>query len=377
MRKAMATREYNRDRLNQAMDELGIEAIIASSPWNVTYTSGVYLDVPQVTFLVTTRDGRQGLVTDEADAIFMRNDSEIKDIRDYPFCETTTAAAEIAVRVLADILQDLGLSGGRIGIEEDFVPASYQSQLEALLPQAKIVAGSWALNEARIYKMPSEIEMIRYAAYSTDRAIMTAFAYSRPGDTERDVANAMQYFVLRYGARTFSHTVCSSGVQGTVVHAHPLDRPIRNGEVIHVDFGGRFDGYSTDLSRNACVGTPTQRQKEFHYKLWDIEQLIFEHLKPGVVACEIFELAERAFTKVGLKYPWGTLGHSNGLLVHEGFEITRTSKRVIESGMVLNIEPTHIEPGDARYHIEDTVLVAENGVQILSNYYNAREMFTI
>lgn len=374
---ATTVREYNHERLSQAMDEQGLDAVVASSPWNVSYLSGVSISFGLLTFLITTRDGRQGLVINEADAYFMRNDTNIADVRDYPYSDTTAAAAQKSAALAADLLADMGLSQARIGLEEDFLPRLYRDQLAERLPQATLKDGSHAMSEARIYKMPSEIDVLRRAAYYTDKAIAVGFSISRIGDTERDVANAMQSAILRFGATQLSHTVCSAGVQSTVVHAHPLDKPIQPGEVIHVDFGGVFDGYMTDLSRTAVVKEPSPRQREIYQNLWEIDQMLLEQVKPGVIAREFFARADQAFESAGLRYPWGTLGHSTGLRVHEGFEITRTSDRVIEAGMVLNIEPTHIEPGDARYHIEDTVLVTETGTEVLSNYYDPREMYVI
>lgn len=371
------SRDYNRDRLEQAMVNGDLDAVIASSPWNVSYLSGVSIDYTLLTFAVTTRDGQQGLVINEADAYFMRNDSNITEVRDYPYSDTTGEAASKSIICLGALLSDMGLAGSRLGIEADFLPALYRDELARIVPEAVISNGSPVLNEARIYKMPAEVEIMRRAAYFTDKAIRSGFTWARPGDTERDVANAMQSALLHYGATTMSHTVCSAGVQSTVVHAHPLDKPIVSGDVIHVDFGGRFEGYQTDLARNAVVGEPNARQKEIYQHLSDIQQMLFEYVKPGVVARDIFLTAEGFFTRAGLHYPWGTIGHSTGLLVHEGFEITRSSDRVIEAGMVLNLEPTHIESGDARYHIEDTVLVGSDGVEVLSNYASTKQMFVI
>jgi Xaa-Pro aminopeptidase len=372
-----AIREYNAERLTRAMDEMRVDAVVASSPWNVSYLSGVSVDFTLLTFLVTTRDGRQGLVINEADAYFMRNDTAIGDVRDYPYSDTNAAAAKASATIAAGLLTDLGLAKARIGLEDDYVPALYRAYLTELLPEVVFEDGAPAMSEARIFKMPSEVEVIRRAAYFTSKAINVGFAVSRIGDTERDVANAMQAAILRFGATQLSHTVCSAGLQSTVVHAHPLDKPIRSGEVIHVDFGGAFAGYMTDLSRNAVVEAPSASGANIYRKLWDIHQFLLGQIQPGVVARELFATADAAFRNAGLTHPWGTLGHSTGLRVHEGFEITRTSDRVIEAGMVLNIEPSHIEPGDARYHIEDTVLVTETGVEVLSNYDDTREMYAI
>jgi Xaa-Pro aminopeptidase len=372
---ATGMRAYNAERLNRAMDAQGIDAVIASSPCNVSYLCGISIDFTLLTFLVTTRDGRQGLVTNEADAYFLRNNTAIADIRDYPYSDTTAVAASKAIGESAGLLGDMGLTQSRLGLELDFLPALFRDRIAASTPDAALLDGTPAMNEARLVKTADEIAIIRAAAYYTDKAIHTGFALARPGDAERDVANAMQSAVLRYGATTLSHTVCSAGVQSTVVHAHPLDKPIVVGDVIHVDFGGSFDGYHTDLSRNAIVGEPSREQRDIYHRLWEIEQLLCAAIKPGVIARDLFRLSDEAFERAGLRHLWGTLGHSTGLLVHEGFEITRTSERVIEQGMVLNIEPTHIEPGDARYHIEDTLLVTETGIEVLSNYSDPREMY--
>jgi Xaa-Pro aminopeptidase len=372
-----APREYNHERLQKAMEERELDAVISSSPWNVSYVSGVSINFSLLTFAVIARDGRQGLVINEADAYFMRNDSNISEVLDYPYSDTTAQAASKSIGQLGALLTSMGLREGRLGVEADFLPARYRDEIEEFNPEVELFDGSPALNEARIHKMPAEVEIMRGAAYFTDKAIRSGFTWARPGDTERDVANAMQSAILHYGATTMSHTVCSAGVQGTVVHAHPLDKPIVAGDVIHVDFGGSFSGYQTDLARNAVVGEPNARQRQIYQGLFEIQHLLFEHVRPGRVGRDIFAMAEAEFEKRGLRYPWGTLGHSTGLLVHEGFEITRTSDRVIEAGMIINLEPTHIETGDARYHIEDTVLVTNDGVELLSNFSDTSEMFVI
>ena len=111
--------------------------------------------------------------------------------------------------------------------------------------------------------------------------------------------------------------------------------------------------------------------------MWEIQHELLGLLVPGAVACEIFAAGQRAFKKRGLTHPWGTLGHSIGLSIHEGFELSQDSQRVLAAGMILNIEPSHIEPGDARYQIEDSVLISSAGPEVLSTCIDTRRMFEI
>ncbi len=100
-------------------------------------------------------------------------------------------------------------------------------------------------------------------------------------------------------------------------------------------------------------------------------------MKPGAIAGDLWDLTEREFQKQALVYPWGTIGHSTGLSVHEGFEISKGSPVALEPGMIINIEPSHIEAGDARYHIEDTFVITETGKQLLSSFTDIQTMCVI
>jgi Xaa-Pro aminopeptidase/Xaa-Pro dipeptidase len=377
---ARLTREglFNRERLLAGIRESEFDAIIAATPENVTYTGGAHIQLPLMfTFVVTRSDGAQAVVVNEADAYYMRENSWIDDIRSYRFAANATVANHEALNLLRDILTEWGVTSGKLGLETTYIAWSYFERLKESCPAASWEDANHVFNHAREIKTPAEIDLFRVAAYSTDKAIHTAFAMCSPGDTEKALAAEMQANVLRLGAESLTHGHVHAGVHSTVVHALSIERPCARGEVIHVDFGGSFAGYCTDISRNAVVEEASTAQRDIYRKLWEIEQELFEYVRPGVVANDVFETNEAAFERVNLVYPWGTIGHSTGLAVHEGFELARGSERVLEAGMILQIEPSHIEAGDARYHIEDSVVVTDAGVDLLSDFTDTSELFVI
>ena len=371
----------NMPRLMKGIADLGLDAVIASSPTNITYTGGAMKSMgsTMLTFVVTTAQGQQGVVTDEADAYYFREYSRIQDIRSFRYIATTALANQRAVEILVDMLDEMGLVNAKLGIEKSHLPASHWEEIVIRLPRAELADATDVFEYARLVKTPSEIELYRIAAYYTDKAISIAFASAKPGDSEKAVTSHMQAAVLQLGADALdSETVLGAGQHSTIVHAWPLEaKRLEPGEVVHVDTGAIFGGYGTDVSRNAVVGSATQKQETIYRRLWEIEQLVFESMHPGVVAGELFDLAQQAFQKANLVYPWGTLGHSIGLMVHEGFEIVHGSEKILETGMLINIEPSHIEEGDARYHIEDTVLVTDDGIEVLSSFMPTESMFVI
>ena len=369
---------FDLERLKEGMKRSNLDAVVAVSPENVTYTGGAYVQIPILSsFVVTTASGSQGVVINEADAYFFRENSWIKDIRSFRYTANSTEANRNAVGLLAELLGDLDVDSARIGIEATFFPWTFAEETRRQVPKAKWEDAGDAFNYARLVKTPDEIALFRFAAYYTDKAIMTAFADARPGDTEKGLAAEMQAKVLRFGADQLSHAHVHSGIHSTVVHALSIEKPLEPGEVVHVDFGASFAGYNTDISRNAVVQEASSKQEEIYSKLWHIEEVLFDYVRPGVLGNDVFELSEKEFKKVGLVYPWGTIGHSTGLSVHEGFELARGSEGVVEEGMIFQIEPSHIEAGDARYHIEDSVLIVSDGVELLTEFGNKPEMFVI
>jgi Xaa-Pro aminopeptidase len=362
-------------RLDHAMADHGLDAVIAVSAANVTYTGGVWVPHPLLSsFVVTTASGEQSVVINEADEYYFDEYSWISDIRGFRFGPN---APSDALALLQEAIGELGLAGAVIGVELDQMSGTAARRLEAALPDATLADGHDVFEEARLIKTEAELELLGLAAYCTDKAIQTAFALTAPGATEKSLAALMQANVLALGADATGHTHVHAGAHSTIVHTLSLERPMIPGEVVHVDFGAAFAGYQTDISRNAVIERPNPRQREIYAKLLEIERLLIAALRPGVAACELFELASAAFEQRGLTHPWGTLGHSIGVSVHEGFEFAAGDQTVLEPGMVVCIEPSHIEQADARYHIEDTLVITGGEPRPISTFAPIEELFPI
>lgn len=366
---------FNRERLLEVVAGAGLDGVVAVSPANITYTGGAWVPHPLLlSFVVTTASGDQGVVINEADEYYFNEYSWIDDIRGFRF---GPAAREDALSLLQELIADLGLGDARLGIELSQMSATAAEHVAGALSGVTLEDAHEVFEETRLVKTPAELDLMRLAVYCTDKAIQTAFAMCRPGATEKALATIMQSNVLELGADSTGHTHVHAGTHSTIVHTLSIERPIAPGEVVHVDFGAAFAGYMTDLSRNAVCETPSPRQREIYAQLYEIEQVLIAALKPGVVASEIFALATAEFERCGLVHPWGTLGHSTGLDVHEGFEFAEGADVVLEPGMVVCVEPSHIEAGDARYHIEDTLAITEDGAQLLSDFAPITELFPI
>ncbi len=190
---------FNRERLLAAMAERGLDAIVATSPANVTYTGGAW--VPHsllLSFVVTTASGEQSIIVNEADEYYLREYSWIDDIRGFRF---GPRAGADALALFGETLAERGLVRPAIGLELAQISHASFAEIQATLPQASLVEAGEVFEAARLVKTPAELELLACAAYCTDKAIQTAFALSSPGVTEKTLAARMQGIALELGSR--------------------------------------------------------------------------------------------------------------------------------------------------------------------------------
>jgi Xaa-Pro aminopeptidase len=365
----------NEARLREQIGSAGLDGVIASSQVNVIYTSGAYLAIDVVpVFVVTTASGEQAAVVNEADAEFLRAYSRLRDVRSFRFGPNSE---QDAVSALGDALTDLGLSEASLGLEVASVSSARLALLRERGPKVSWSDAGPVFEQTRMVKTERELEILATAASVTAQAIESAFAQSDRSDTEKSVAGRIQANALLAGADDLSHANVNAGVHSTLGHSISLEKTVEPGEVIHVDFGAKFGGYCTDVSRNAVMAAPSEKQLDIYRRLFEIHVNLLDWLQPGLTASEVFARTETEFAQSGLTYPWGTIGHSIGLAMHEGFELAAGSEVVLEPGMVVCVEPSHIEPGDARYDVEDMVVVREQGVEVLSTGAETATMYEI
>jgi Xaa-Pro aminopeptidase len=164
-------------------------------------------------------------------------------------------------------------------------------------------------------------------------------------------------------------TIVASGPNAAMPHHRPGARTIQAGEPVVLDFGARFDGYCSDMTRTVWVG-----------KLADPElrravDVVLESQAAGVAAvqagvdcAEVDKVCREVIANAG----WGDLfvhgtGHGVGLDVHEAPSVAATSTDTLQVGHVVTVEPGVYLPGLGGVRIEDTVVVTEAGCRSLTS----------
>ena len=375
---------FNNKLLRSMLEKSEFDAIVTASPYNIHFTSGANVAHTvrdpsgeyRLFFSVIPRDGDPTLIVVCWEKEHARATSWIKDVRPY------VEFKEPPLNILANVLKEKGLEKSKIGIEKSYIISSYWEKILQLMPDAEFQECTNIFARARRIKTPEAIKLLRNAAYKTDKAIATAFATAKVGDTELSLSRQMGENVIKLGAEGVCHNTLASGKDSYIVHLTARDKKISVGDVVHIDFGGVFSAYHTDVSRAGVCAKASSKQQARWTALWRAQRnAIRETMHVGKRTCDVYNGLRREFKKNNIPleayHGPGHVGHSIGLETHEPPLLHPYNKETFEANTVWCVEPTVLEPGWARYHLEDMVLITEDGPEILSNYTTSEELLVI
>lgn len=260
----------------------------------------------------------------------------------------------------------------RIGFEADHLTVSALDRLKKSL--SKVGRFKWVptkdiVAQMRTIKEPEEVELIAKAARITDKTLKEVVPMIKPGVAERDLAAEIAYRFLKYtGLSPAFSTIVASGPNSAMPHAKPTSRKLREGDLVTIDLGAQWKGYSADMTRTFVIGKASNKQKEVYNLVLRAQQRALRDIHAGIDSKQADSLARDVITQAGYGEYFGhALGHGVGLDTHDGLRLAQTSKGKIPLGAVVTVEPGVYIPNWGGVRIEDLVYVTKDGVRILSS----------
>lgn len=281
-----------------------------------------------------------------------------------PDCDVVTFATKAG---RSDALRELLGSPKRIGVNAPAITLANARLLEGILSGAELVDVSDPIQDARLVKDADEIGKVRRACLLTSEVAEAIPGMLRAGMTEKDLAADIAEAIQRRGGKVAFDTIVCFGESGSEPHYSPGDVKLEPGHLILIDFGSRLDDYNSDITRMYVFGKPTDAHRAMYRVVRDAQDRAVEATRAGASGREIHELTARLIDETEFKgrFIHGT-GHSIGLEVHDGPGLGAASELTLAPGMIMTVEPGVYVPGVGGVRIEDTVLVTENGPEILT-----------
>lgn len=251
----------------------------------------------------------------------------------------------------------------RLGFEGENVTYNLHRQIHRILKNIKLVSLYDFVEQIRAIKTPEEIEFIAKASAITDAAFESVEQIIKAGMTEKQVAWELEKTMRQNGSESIPFDVIvGSGPNAALPHAKPTDRVINDGEAIVIDMGAKYRGYASDLTRTICVGEANDKFKEIYNTVLKAQQKAIVKVRQGMTGKAADAIARKVIEKAGYGEVFGhSLGHGVGLQEHELPYLSPNSKERLVDGMVFTIEPGIYLEGWGGIRIEDTVLM-ENGI---------------
>ena len=268
---------------------------------------------------------------------------------------------------VSGILNELGVVGGRIAIDDTFEFRTFDL-IRKTAGNAEFVPGSDLFTLLRMKKSKEEIDRMITSGKLSDWAVEQVLANILSGKSEAELVTWIEYELAQRGMRHgFSNLIAFGENTGSAHHVSG-PRVAKKGDAVYLDLGGAYDHYWSDITRSFHIGKPDDEYVSVYNRVKEAQQAAYEAIKPGVRAKDVHMVAWNYLNDCGLsQYFTHRLGHGAGLDGHELPNLSSDSEVILEPGMTFSCEPG-VYNGRFGVRIEDTVCVTEDGAMSFNHF---------
>lgn len=314
---------------------------------------------------------------------------DVKTYVDYP-------GKKHPIEHFADFLKEMGLAKKRIGIDNKAGAAGrwgYKgAPITKKLREARFVDVKDLVPSMRLVKSEEEIALIRESAKWANLAHSLLQEYTDEGLWDVEVALTASYEASATMKRALGpdyepmrrSSPVGVGFRGqigemsAIPHSIATKHVIRKGDVVVTGATADVGGYSCELERTMIIGKPTTKQKRYFDVMVKAQEAAFKTFKPDVKCSAIDKATIRVFKEAGLGHlVKHHTGHGLGLEGHELPWLDIGNDETLRPGMVLSCEPGIYETGFAGFRHSDTVLITDDGSEIITYYPRNLDALTI
>ena len=215
---------------------------------------------------------------------------------------------------------------------------------------------------SRLTKDDHELKMIKRACKVSEKVFEELLNILREGISEREVASQIDFLVKEYGGdETAFKSIVAFGKNSAIPHHIPGNKKLKRNEIVLLDFGARYEGYVSDITRSFVYGRADDKIRGMFETVLEAQDIGKRAIRGGTrfetVHRRVFEFIEKTTFKG--KFIHST-GHTIGLEVHDGFSLAEGTKEKFFDGVVFTIEPGIYLKSIGGIRIEDD-FVFQNG----------------
>lgn len=368
-------RKLVKERITRIQNELykqGVRSLFVLSPPNTYYLSGFQATAYTRPIIVVISESPY-LIVPELEYNNAKEKSFLQDVYQYSDLELggreERSPLELALEIAVSYIKER-----EIGLEETSPWIAFKILQEKFTINPIPVKG--VVEKIRAIKDEQEINLIRQGCKLADFGMKVEKELSIVGASEIEIMSKGNAAMECEGAKLFPEWTLKAGsrpVSGSrtaLPHALPTGRRLACGDSIIHGTGVVIEGYHSEDERTFFLGYPKEEILLKVYRdVTKAQEEAIESIRPGRECREIDSIARTILIEAG----WGDYiihrtGHSIGLEGHETPFFSSQNYTKLSAGMVVTVEPGIYLPGIGGVRHSDTVLVTEEGTEVLTKF---------
>jgi Xaa-Pro aminopeptidase len=363
---------YRKERAKEVLEAHNIDLLIASTPVNVFYTTGLpvthvapnpilYVLKNQYPFLsMVRRDGEESAIIwslyDSVEEFSWLDPSEV----------LRAGAVEGAIKTLINKIKEWELADKTIALES-LMPRYQSEALKHEFLDANFVEGDRAFLDMRLVKTEEEIRRIKKSTEVAEKAIQACIDATELNVKDTDLLKVARKTIVEEGAWGWDHLTMNIGPSDP--EAPGLGIPVTPNDIVRFDFGAVWEGYVSDVSRGVVVGEEPKKAAQAMEYMIQLQEYCVDNIKPGVDPKQLSDDAHKFLKSLTKRGFYLITGHHIGLECEEAHMFSPMGAMDIpfQKNMVLDIEVWLNVRGQGLVGIEDCYRVTDAGCERLSS----------
>ena len=354
-------------KAQQLMQQKGIDAVALIGGTSLVYFTGIrWWNSERLFVCILPRKGAPFYVCpafeEERAREQMQQAPGSKDSRVYTWQED-----ESPYPLVAQGLKDLGLTSGKLGIEER-VTFVFSDEIRRATPGFETVSATPITAGCRAVKSPAELALMQLANDVTLQIYEAVWKSIHPGLTNRQVSDWIGAAYERVGFP--GDASCQVDEYSALPHGSIHPQTIREGSLILIDDGCVVEGYGSDISRTFVLGKPTSKMNHVFEVVHNAQSAALAAAKPGVPCGAVDAAARKVIDNSGFgpNYTHFThrVGHGIGMDGHEWPYLVRGNQQLLEPGMTFSDEPGVYLRGEFGIRLEDDMFITSDGAKLFT-----------
>ena len=252
-----------------------------------------------------------------------------------------------------------------VSFEDVTLSVADLERMKKVISHVELVPGASKIADGlRLFKDEDEIEKIKKAQAMTDAGFAHMLEWLTPNVTEIEAALELEFFMRKMGSEGIAFdTIAVSGSASSLPHGVPRNVKIEKG-FFTFDFGAKFDGYCSDMTRTVVVGKADEDMKKLYNTVLKAQLAALDYVKEGAFCKEADTIARTIINNAGYEGRFGhSLGHGVGMYIHESPRLSQAAPDdyKLQRGHIVTVEPGIYIEGLYGCRIEDMVGIMPDG----------------